>query len=72
MTIIGDNIRDGKFQYNVTREAAKILVLSSRKFDKYEYLTSKKILPSNQKQTIGHAKFAYSSLGKDCEKQTEK
>ena len=36
------------------REAANISALSSTKIDKYEYLTSEEILPSNQRQTIEH------------------
>ena len=35
--------------YDINREAAKISALSSRKNDKYEYLTSEEILPSNQR-----------------------
>ena len=38
---IGDKIRDEKLQYNI-----------NGKVDKYEYLTGKKILPSNQIQTV--------------------
>ena len=34
------------------------------KYDKYEYLTGKEILPSNQRQMIEQARFAYSPLGK--------
>ena len=34
------------------------------KYDKYEYLTGGEILPSNQRQIIEQAKFAYSPLGK--------
>ena len=37
--IIEDQIRDEKLQYKINREAAKISALSSRKIDKYEYLT---------------------------------
>ena len=47
---IDDQIRDEKLQYDINREAAKISALSSGKIDKYEYLTGKEILPSNQKQ----------------------
>ena len=50
--IIDDQIRDEKLQYDINREAAKILALSSGKIDKYEYLTGKEILPSNQQQRI--------------------
>ena len=65
-------IRDEKPQYNIKKEAAKISALSSGKIDKYEYLTGEEILPSNQRQIIERAKFAYSPLGKAFEKQTEK
>ena len=44
---IDDQIRDEKLQYDIKREAAKISALSSNKFNKYKYLTGKKILPSN-------------------------
>ena len=46
---IEDQIKDEK-QYDINREAAKISTLSSGKIDKYEYLTSEEILPSNQQQ----------------------
>ena len=69
--IIDDQIRDEKLQYDINREAAKISALSSGKIDKYEYLTGEEILPFNQKQIIGKAKFTYSPLGKTFEKQTE-
>ena len=45
---IEDQIRDGKLQYYINREAAKILTLSSGKIDKNEYLTGEEILPSNK------------------------
>ena len=35
--------------------------------NKYQYLTGKEILPSNQKQIIEQVKFTYSSLGKAFE-----
>ena len=41
---------DGK--YDTYREAAKISALSSGKLDKYEYLTSEEILPSDQSRII--------------------
>ena len=65
---IDDKIRDEKLQHNINREAAKISALSFGKIDKYEYLTVEEILPSNQRQTIEQAKFAYSPLGKLFEK----
>ena len=42
---------------------------SSDKIDKYEYLTSEEILPSNQKPIIKQVKFIYYSLGKAFEKK---
>ena len=66
---INDQIRDEKLQYNITREAAKILALSSGKIYKYEYLTGEDILPSNRQQIIEQARFTYSPLGKAFEKQ---
>ena len=70
MTII-DQIRVEKLQYDINREAAKILALSSGEIDKHEYLTGEVILPSNQQQIVEQAKFTYSPLGKAFEKQTK-
>ena len=47
---INDQIRDEKLYYDISREAAKISALSSRKIHKYEYLTGEDILPSNQQK----------------------
>ena len=66
---INDQIRDEKLQYDINREAAKLLALSSGKIHKYEYLTGEDILASNQQQMIEQAKFTYSPLGKAFEKQ---
>ena len=49
---IEDQIKDGKLQYDINREDAKISALSSGKIDKYEYLPGEEILPSNQQQII--------------------
>ena len=49
---IDDKIRNEKMQYNVSREAAKISALYSGKVDRYEYLTSEEILPSDQSKII--------------------
>ena len=46
---IDDEIREEKLQYDINREAAKISALSSRKMDRYEYVTGEVILPSNQR-----------------------
>ena len=40
---IEDQIRDEKLQYDINREAARILALSSGKIDKYENLTGEEI-----------------------------
>ena len=66
---IDDHIRDEKLQCDINREAAKISGLSSKKFNKYEYLTGEDILASNQKQMIQQAKFTYCLLGKAFEKE---
>ena len=50
-------LEDGKLQHDINRAAAKVSALSSGKIDKYEFLTGKEILPSNQKQIIEQAKF---------------
>ena len=68
---IDDKIVDEKLQYDINREAAKISAFSFGKLDKYEYLTGEEILPSNQRQILDQAKFAYSPLRKDFEKQTK-
>ena len=45
---IYDQIRDVKLKYDIQRKATEISALSSDKIDKYEYVTGKEILPSNQ------------------------
>ena len=67
-----DKIKDEKLQYDIKREAAKVLALSSGKIDKYEYLTGEEILPSSGRQIIELTTFAYSTLGKALNKQKEK
>ena len=59
-------------QYNINRQAAKILALSCGKIDKYEYLAGEEILPSDQRQIIEQAKLACSPLGEASEKRKEK
>ena len=60
---------DEKLQYDINWTAAEISALSSGKIDKYEYLTGKDILLSNQQQVIEQAKFTYSPSGEAFEKQ---
>ena len=68
---IDDKIRYEKLQYDINREAAKLSALSSGKSNKYEFLTSKDIFPSDQSRIIEQAKFTYSPLGNAFEKQTK-
>ena len=49
------------------RKAAKILVLSSCKIDKYEYLKGEEIFLSNQKPIIEQAILEHPPLGKAFE-----
>ena len=70
--IIDDKIRNKKIQYNINRVAAKISALSSDKIDKYEFLTGKEILPSDQSRIIEQVKFTYSPFSKAFEKQINK
>ena len=69
---IDDQIKDdngGKLQYHINRKASKRGPLISDNIDKYEYLTGRKVLPSNQKQIIEIAKFNYFHLEKAFEEQ---
>ena len=54
---IDDKMKNEKLHCNINREAAKASALSSGKIDKYEYLTDKEILPSDQSRIIEQAKF---------------
>ena len=60
---IDDKINDEKLQYNISREIAKVSVLSSDKTAKYEFFTGEEILPSNQGRITEQAKFTYSPVG---------
>ena len=66
---INDQVKVEKLQYYINREASKKAALSSGKIDKYEYLTGKEILKSNQQQIIEQAKLCYSPLKKTFVKQ---
>ena len=61
---INDQIRDKKVQYDINRKAAEISVLSSVKVAKYEHLSGKEILASNQQQIKEQARFTYFPFGK--------
>ena len=58
-------------QYDRNSEATKTGASSSGKIDKYEYVTGKEILPSDQREIIEQANFAYSPLWKAFEKETK-
>ena len=47
-----DKIKDEKLQIEIIREAAKISALSSKKVDKYEYLTGEEILQPDQRRAV--------------------
>ena len=61
---IDDKIRGEKPQYDINREATKILALSSGKNDKYKFHTAEEILTSDQSRIIEEAKFTYCTLRK--------
>ena len=50
-----DKINDGKLQYDINIEAAKMSALSPDKIDTYEYFKGEKLLPPNQSRKIEQA-----------------
>ena len=60
--ILDRKIMQNEAQYDLDRKAAKISVLSSNNFDKYEYLTGEDL--DLKPSTVEQAKFEYSPLGK--------
>ena len=54
---INVKITDKKLQYGNNKESANISALPSGRIDKYEYLTGKEILPSDQSRKIEQSKF---------------
>ena len=69
--ITDEKIRGEKLQYDINRKVAKILALSSRKIDIYEYLTFKEVLPDDVRRLIKQAKSAFSSSEKALENKTK-
>ena len=61
---INHKIRDEKIQYDINREVAIKIALSSDKIEKYEYITSEEIIPSEQIKIIEQAKYTYSPFSK--------
>ena len=68
---IDDKFNNEKLHYDISREAAKISSLSSRKIDKYEFLIGEEIVPPDKRIVIKQAKFIYCPSGKAFEKQTK-
>ena len=65
---INDKIRVEKLQYDISKESSKLLVLSSGKIDKNQYLTGEKISSSDQSRIIKQAKLTNAVSGKILEK----
>ena len=61
--------RNDKMWCNIKKEEAKISVLPSGKFDKYENLTAEKILPSDRSQELQEPKLINLPLGEAFKKQ---
>ena len=64
-----DKVGDKKLQFDINREVAKILALSSDKIDKHEYLRGGEILPSDQSRTTEEVRFTCSALERVFQKQ---
>ena len=60
-----------KMQYDIKREASKLLTLSTGKLAKYEHLTDDEILPLLQSRMIKQTKFTYFPSRKAFEKQVK-
>ena len=69
-TLSSDNLL--RFRKNLYRQTTKISALSSRSVSKYEFLTSKDILPDKGllETTAALKRSGYSPLGKELKKQT--
>ena len=61
--ILDKNNKQNEAQYHLDRKAAKILALSSRVLDKYEYLTDEDV-DYKPGTVVEQAKFDYSPLSK--------
>ena len=69
---INNKIEQNKTQYNLDRQTAKSLALSSENVDKYEFLKGENILPEKQllEKAAKMKRFEYSPLGSEMKKQT--
>ena len=63
---INNKIEQNTTQYNLDWQSAKISTLTSRNVSKYEFLTSKDVLPENDflEKAAALKRFEYSPLGK--------
>ena len=60
-----DKIRDEKYR------SCKISALSSRQFDKNDYLAGEELVPSGQGRLTEQTKFTYPVIGRTLKKQTK-
>ena len=70
--VIDNKIQQNKGQYSLDRKTAKISALLSRNNSKYDFLTSKDVLPEKDflEKAAAIKRFEYSLLGKKLKKQT--
>ena len=70
---IDKKIEQNKAQYNLYRPTSKISALSSRNVCKYDFLTSKDVLPEKGllEKAATFKRFEYSLLGKELKAQTD-
>ena len=68
--ILNRKTMQNEAQYDLDKKASKLSALSSNNLDKYEYLTSEGL--GSKPSTVEQAKFAYSPLGKICNKGLSK
>ena len=70
LKILDDKIKANQARYDLDREAAKILALSSKELDKYEYFSGEDL--GTKPGVVEKVKFEYSPLGKFFNKGLEK
>ena len=70
LKILGDKIKANQAQYDLDREAAKILALSFKELDKHEYLTGEDL--EYKPGVAEQAKFEYPPLCKAFNKGLER
>ena len=61
LKIFDDTMKENQAQYDLDREGAKMSALSSKEWDKYEYLTGEDL--GCKPSVVGKAKFECSPLG---------